>query len=40
MRARGLKQRAMIAELNQLGVKTAKGGEWSLIQLQRVMARI
>lgn len=39
MRARGLSQRAMCGELNQLGVKTAKGGEWSLIQLQRVMAR-
>jgi len=36
MRARGLSQRAMVAELNGLGIKTARGGSWSLIQLQRV----
>jgi DNA invertase Pin-like site-specific DNA recombinase len=36
-KANGLSQRAMVAELNQLGIRTAKGGEWSLIQLQRVM---
>lgn len=40
MRARGLTQRAMCDELNRLGIKTARGGEWSLIQLQRVMERI
>ncbi|MDO9141934.1 MAG: recombinase family protein [Methylobacter sp.] len=40
MKVRGLTQRSMCAELNQLGVKTAKGGEWSLIQLQRVIARL
>ncbi|WP_031431685.1 recombinase family protein [Methylomicrobium agile] len=39
MKARGLSQRAMCDELNKLGIKTARGGEWSLIQLQRVMAR-
>lgn len=39
MKARGLTQRAMCDELNQLGVKTARGGDWSLVQLQRVMAR-
>jgi DNA invertase Pin-like site-specific DNA recombinase len=39
MRARGLSQRAMVSELNSLGVKTAKGGEWSLTQVQRVLAR-
>ncbi|MGZ8213042.1 MAG: recombinase family protein [Methylosarcina sp.] len=38
MMARGMSQRAMCAELNQLGIKTAKGGSWSLVQLQRVMA--
>jgi DNA invertase Pin-like site-specific DNA recombinase len=38
-KASGLSQRAMIAELNQLGIRTAKGGEWSLIQLQRVLQR-
>lgn len=39
MKARGLSQRAMIAELNGLDIKTAKGGQWSLVQLQRVIAR-
>lgn len=39
MKARGLRQRAMVDELNQVGIKTARGGSWSLIQLQRVMAR-
>lgn len=40
MKARGLSQRAMCDELNQLGIKTACGGEWSLVQLQRIMSRI
>lgn len=40
MKAQGLTQRTMCAELNNLGVKTAKGGTWSLIQLQRVIARV
>lgn len=39
-RASGLPQRAMVAQLNQLGIRTAKGGEWSLIQLQRIMRKI
>ena len=39
MRGYGASQRAMCAELNSLGIKTAKGGDWSLIQLQRVIAR-
>ena len=26
--------------VNDLGIKTAKGGQWSQIQLQRVMSRI
>jgi DNA invertase Pin-like site-specific DNA recombinase len=39
-RAAGLSQRAMVAELNKLRVKTARGGEWSLAQLQRVLARL
>lgn len=33
----GLTQRAMVEQLNQLGIRTAKGGKWSLVQLQRVM---
>jgi DNA invertase Pin-like site-specific DNA recombinase len=40
MKVRGLSQRAMCEELNQLGIKTARGGEWSLIQLQRVVNRL
>jgi len=37
---RGLPQRKMVAELNCLGIRTAKGAEWSLIQLQRLMKRL
>lgn len=37
---RGLSQRAQVSELNALGIKTSKGGQWSLVQLQRVMARL
>jgi len=40
MKARGLSQRAMCAELNQLGIKTTRGSEWSLIQLQRIIRRL
>lgn len=36
----GMTQRAMVDELNKLGIKTARGGEWSLIQLQRVLKRL
>ena len=36
-RLRGLTQRQMVAELNQLGIKTARGGSWSLVQVQRVL---
>jgi len=35
----GLAQRAIVEELNAVGIKTANGGEWSLVQLQRVIAR-
>lgn len=37
---RGLSQRQMVAELNSLGIRTAKGNEWSLIQLQRIIKRL
>jgi len=37
---RGLSQRQMVAELNTLRIQTAKGSEWSLIQLQRVIKRL
>jgi DNA invertase Pin-like site-specific DNA recombinase len=36
----GLGQRAMVRELNSLGVKARFGGEWSLIQLQHVLKRL
>lgn len=36
----GMSQRAMVEQLNQLGIKTAMGGEWSLVQLQRVLMRL
>ena len=36
---RGLSQRAMVAELNRVGICAPKGGKWSLIQLQRVLNR-
>lgn len=39
-KAAGLTQRQMVDELNTLGVRTARGGQWSLIQLQRVLARV
>lgn len=36
----GMTQRQMAEELNRQGIKTARGGSWSLVQLQRVLARI
>ena len=36
----GMTQRQMVVELNKIGVKTARGGEWSLVQLQRVLGRL
>jgi DNA invertase Pin-like site-specific DNA recombinase len=36
----GITQRRMVEELNAQGIKTAQGGRWSLMQLQRVLARI
>jgi DNA invertase Pin-like site-specific DNA recombinase len=38
--AQKMSQRAMVEALNGAGVKTARGGEWTLVQLQRVLARI
>lgn len=37
--AMGFTQRAMVSQLNQLGIPTARGGEWSLKQVQRLIAR-
>lgn len=39
-RARGLSQRAMVAELNKIGIKTPKGGDWHLGQLSRLLKRL
>lgn len=36
----GLPQRAIVAELNSLGVKAPRGGEWSLPQFQRLLKRL
>jgi hypothetical protein len=35
--AQGLSRRAMVAQLNSLGIRAASGGVWSLTQLQRVL---
>lgn len=40
MRARGLSQRAMVEELNAVGVPAPKGGQWRLSQVQRVLGRL
>jgi len=39
MQARGLSQRAMMDELNSIGVPAPRGGDWSLTQIQRIIAR-
>ncbi len=40
MTVRKLSQRAMVFELNALGVKTPKGNAWNLSQLQRTLRRL
>lgn len=39
-KAAGMSQRRMVEELNALGIRTAMGGDWSLLQVQRVLARL
>lgn len=39
-RASGMTQRAMVEALNAAGSKTPAGGQWGLIQLQRVIKRL
>lgn len=39
-RAQEWTQRRQVEELNRAGVLTANGGAWSLVQLQRVLARV
>ncbi len=36
MQLRGLSRRAMVDELNRLGIKGPRGGKWSLCQVQRI----
>jgi DNA invertase Pin-like site-specific DNA recombinase len=40
LKSQGLSQRAMLSALNDSGVTAPKGGLWSLVQLQRALARI
>lgn len=35
-----LSQRQMVEELNRLEIKSARGGQWSLVQVQRVLGKI
>ena len=37
LKAQGMSQRAMVVQLNALGIQAAEGGGWSLGQLQRVI---
>lgn len=39
-KAAQLTQRGMVQALNDSGVRTPRGGQWGLVQLQRVLARI
>lgn len=39
-KAQGMSQRAMVEALNEAGTPTAKGGAWSLVQVQRVLSRV
>ena len=40
MKTRGLSQREMMRELNEIGIPAPKGGKWLLSQVQRTIARI
>jgi DNA invertase Pin-like site-specific DNA recombinase len=39
-RLRGLTQRAIVSELNQLGIRAQRGGVWSVFQVQRVIKNL
>ena len=39
-KARGFTQRQMVAELNAVGVKAPRGGEWRLGQVQRLLGQL
>lgn len=38
--AAGLSARQMVCQLNQLEIRTIRGGSWSLVQLQRLMVKL
>ena len=38
--ADGITRRAIVGELNRLQIRTARGGAWSLTQVQRLITRI
>lgn len=40
LKERGFSQRGIALELNKMGVRTPKGGEWSQTQVQRIVARM
>jgi DNA invertase Pin-like site-specific DNA recombinase len=39
-RVQGMSQRAIVDELNSVGITAPRGGEWRLVQVQRVMTRL
>ena len=38
--AQGMSQRAIVEEVNKVGIKSRRGGQWSLIQIQNVLKRL
>jgi len=40
MKMRGISQRKMVEELNELDIKASRGGRWTLIQVQRILKMI
>ena len=40
LQAQGLSQRALVKQLNNLGIVTPRGGQWGLLQVQRLLARL
>jgi DNA invertase Pin-like site-specific DNA recombinase len=40
MKARGVSVRGMVSELNQLGIKASRGGEWTPCQVQRLLVKL
>lgn len=39
-KAQGMSQRTMLAELSRMGLKTPRGNDWSLLQLQKTLKRL